>query len=115
MGSLLYAQPQRGGMSHLEYLALARVHVHSAGQAWVEATHGAHDVDTLEAVGAVLLEDRLPRHRVLVRAGGAIRVGRRPVPRGGRVGAAVGDLAVPDHHVVRENPAHRLVEAAANG
>ena len=27
----------------------------------------------------------------------------------------VGDLAVPDHHVVREHPAYRLVEAAADG
>ena len=56
----------------------------------------------------------LPCDRVLVGARGAVRVGRRPVPRRRRVGVVVGDLAVPDHQVVREYPANRLVEAAAD-
>src|SRR3712207_8182335 len=49
-----------------------------------EAAHGAHDVYALEVVWAVLLEDRGAHDRVLVGSGGAVRVGGRPVPRGGR-------------------------------
>ena len=89
--------------------------MHAARQAWVEATHGAHYVYALEVVRAVLLEDRGTLDRVLVRTRGAVGVSGGAVPRRGRVGMVVGDLAVPDHEVVREDPAHGLVEAAADG
>src|SRR3979490_2768470 len=48
---------------------VSHVHVYAAGQAGIEAAHGTHDVDALEALRPVLLEDRTPLHRVLVRAG----------------------------------------------
>ena len=98
----------------LEHLAVAEVHVHPARQARVEAAHRPHDVDAAEVVRAVLLEDRLPGDRVLVRAERAVGVRRAPVPGRRRVGVVVRDLAVADHQVVREHPAHRLVEAAAD-
>ena len=53
-------------------------------------------------------------HRVLVRARRAVDVARVGVPRRRRVRVVVGDLAAPDHHVVREHAAHRLGEAAAD-
>ena len=101
-------------MQQLELLAAAEVHVHAARQARVEAAHRAHDVDALEVLAVVLLEDRLPLHGVLVGPGRAVGVARVGVPRGRRVGVVVGDLAVADHHVVREHAAHRLGEAAAD-
>src|SRR3954465_11051562 len=101
-------------MPLLEYLAIAQVHVDSAGQARVEAAHRAHNVDAPEVVGAVLLEDRGARDRVLVWPGRPVIVGGRPVPRRGWVWVVVSDLAVPDHQVMRENPAYRLVKAAAD-
>ena len=68
----------------------------------------------LKLLPVVLLEDRLALHRVLVRAGRAVDVARVGVPGRRRVRVVVGDLAVPDHHVVREHAAHRLGEAAAD-
>ena len=88
--------------------------MHAAGQAGVEAAHRAHDVDALEVLAVVLLEDRLALHRVLVRAGRAVGVARVGVPRRRRVRVVVGDLAVPDHHVVAEHAADGLGEAAAD-
>ena len=46
----------RGRVQLLQHLALAEVHVDAAGQAGVEAAHGAHDVDALE-----VLDGRSPR------------------------------------------------------
>ena len=103
-----------GRVQLLQLLALAEVHVHAARQARVEAAHRAHDVDALEVLAVVLLEDRLALHRVLVRAGRAVAVARVGVPRRRRVRVVVGDLAVPDHHVVRQHAADRLGEAAAD-
>src|SRR5262245_53271499 len=57
----------------LEHLAVAQVHVDAAGQAGVEAAHGAHDVDSLEGVPRrVLLEDRATGDGVLVGAQRAV-------------------------------------------
>ena len=62
------AAPNIGECTCLSVLPVAQVHVHAARQARVEAAHRAHDVDAAEVVLAVLLEDRLALHRVLVRA-----------------------------------------------
>ena len=88
--------------------------MHAARQARVERADRAHDVDAAEVVRVGLLEDRHAVARVLVRAGRAVGVGRRAVPRRRRIRVVVGDLAVADDHVVREHAAHRLVEAAAD-
>ncbi len=107
--------PNIGECIRFERLAVAQVHVHAARQARVEAPDRAHDVDAAEVVRPVLLEDRLARDRVLVRARRPVGVRRAAVPRRRRVRVVVGDLAVADHQVVREHAAHRLVEAAADG
>src|SRR5438105_6118308 len=60
----------------------AEVHVHPAGQAWVEGTDRPHDVDALEVLGLVLLEDRGVLHRVLVGSRGPVDVPDAPVPWG---------------------------------
>ena len=93
---------------------LPAVHVHAARQARVERAHRPHDVDPLEVLRAVLLEDRRVLHRVLVGAGSPVDVARARVPRRRRVGLVVRDLAVLDHHVVREDAAGGLVEAHAD-
>src|ERR1700722_14410387 len=105
----------RWRVRRLQHLAAAQVHVNAAGQARVEASHRPHDVDALEVLRGVLLEDRRVLHRVLVRAGGAVAVADAAVPRGGRVRVVVGDLAVPNHHVMGEDTADGLGEAAAVG
>src|SRR5579883_750771 len=102
-------------MHGLDGLAVAHIHVNAAGQAGVETAHGAHDVDTLEVVRPVLFEDRCALDRVLVGPRCTEDVARSSVPRGWRIGMIVGDLAAADDEVVRENTAHRLVEAAADG
>ena len=53
----------------LYHAPLARVHVHAARQARIEAPHRAHDVDALEVLGAILLEDLESLDGVLVGAG----------------------------------------------
>ena len=103
-----------GECAVLSTLPLAQVHVDPARQARVEAAHGAHDVDALEVVRGVLLEDRGALHRVLVRPRRAVDVAGVGVPGRGRIGVVVRDLAVPDHHVVRQHAAHRLGEPAAD-
>src|SRR5450755_3680644 len=103
------------GVHHLAHLARAVVHVHAARQARVEAAHRTHDVHALEVVRAVLLEDRGVLHGILVRTGGPERVARAGVPRGRRIGLVVGDLALADHHVMREHAPSGLVEADAHG
>src|SRR5262249_8970086 len=105
----------RWTVQSLQGLALPEVHVHTAGQAWIEAAHRAHDVDALEVLPRVLLEDRLTLHRILVGARCAEAVARAGVPRRRRIWVVVGDLAVPDHHVVAQHTADRLGEAAADG
>src|SRR6202042_2041 len=104
-------EPRRG-VPDLAHLAGAGVHVHAARQARVEAADRTHDVDALEVLRTVLLEDRRVLNRVLVGARGAIRVTRAGVPWRRRVRLVVGDLALADHHVVREHAASGLVEPA---
>src|SRR5882757_5808049 len=76
----------------------AEVHVHPAGQAWVEGTDRPHDVDALEVLGLVLLEDRRVLHRVLVGSRGPVDVPDAPVPWGRGVRVVVGDLPTTDDH-----------------
>ncbi len=76
--------------------------------------HRPHDVDALEVLRAVLLEDRRVLHRVLIGSRGSEGVTRTRVPRRRRVRLVVGDLAVADHHVMREHAAGGLVEADAD-
>ncbi len=111
--SIAYASAV-GRVHHLLDLAAAGVHVHAARQARVERAYRPHDVDPLEVLGSVLLEDRRVLHRVLVGSGRPVDVARARVPRRRRVGLVVGDLALLDHHVVREHAARGLVEAAAD-
>ena len=86
----------------------------AAGQAGIEAAHRAHDVDALEFVRTVLLEDRRVLHRVLVRTRRAVNVARVRVPRRRRIRMVVGDLAVADDQVMRQDAAHGFVETAAD-
>src|SRR5271156_4146572 len=97
-----------------EHLAIAQVHVHAAGQAGVKAAHGAHDVYAFKFIRAVLFEDGCVLHCVFVGAGRPVYIARIGVPRGGRIRMVIRDLAIADHHVMRQNPAHRFVEAAAD-
>src|SRR5205807_9452820 len=101
-------------MTQLEHLASAEHHVHAAGQARVEAPHGAHDVDTLERLGSVLLEQRAALDGVLVRTGAAEAVARARFPARRRIREIIGDPAVADHYLMREQPAHRLVAATTH-
>src|SRR5215212_8673809 len=106
----LLADVLRRGVQSLQLLAPTQVHVHTARQARVEATDRTHNVDALEVLQVVLLEDRLVLHRILIRAWSSVGVAGVRVPRRGRVGMVVRDLAVPDHHVVAEHTPHRLGE-----
>ena len=78
----------------LQHLAIAQVHVNTAGQAWIEASDCPHDIDALEVFRTVFLEDRCVLHRVFVRPGRAKAVTRVGVPGGWRIGMIVGDLVV---------------------
>ena len=98
-----------------EHLSIAEVHMDAARQAGIETPHGAHDVDALEFVRAVFLEDRRVLHRVLVGPGRSVNIARIRVPRRRRIGMVIGDLAVANDDVMRQDAAHRFVEAAADG
>src|SRR5262249_33563500 len=74
-----------GDVLRFEQLGVAQIHVNAGGEAGVEAAHGAHDVDALELVGAVLLEDRGVLDRVLVGTWCAVDVTRIGVPGSRRV------------------------------
>ena len=76
--------------------------------------HRPHDVHALEIVGPVLLEDRGVFHRVLVGAGGAVAITWIAVPRRRRIWLIVRHLSAPDHHVMRQHPPGRLVEATGH-
>src|SRR5215469_6653249 len=91
--SVLTSGQPGGRVDDLPHLSLARVHVDTARQAWVEASHGSHDVDTLEVLRAILLEDRRVLHGVLVRSRSAVGVAWARVPRRRWVRLIVGDLA----------------------
>jgi len=107
--------PEHRQVVGLQHLARAEGHVDAAGEAGIEAPHGAHDVDPLESLRSVLLGDRGVLHGVLVGAGGAVGVADPAVPGRRRVGMVVGDLAVADDEVVGEHAADGFVEAAGDG
>src|SRR5512132_1665051 len=110
----LLADVLRRGVQPLQRLAPTQVHVHTARQARVETAHRTHDVDAFKVLQVVLFEDRLVLHRILVRAWSSIGVAGVRVPRCGRVGMVVRDLAVPNHHVMAEDPSYRLREPDAD-
>src|ERR1700722_17649928 len=93
--------PEHGRVNGLGRLAFAELHVHVAGQAWIETTHSAHDVDPLKFVRAVLLENGSVLHRVFIRSRSAVAVARVGVPGSGRVGMVVRDLAFANDDVMR--------------
>src|SRR5713101_5987368 len=91
------------------------MHMHAAWQARTETPHRAHDVDTLELVArGILFKDRCILDGVFVRSRGAIDVSRVRIPRCWRIGMIVRDFAVANHHVMRQDAAHRLGEAASD-
>src|SRR5438309_5438750 len=105
---------QRRRMPPLQHLAVAEVHVHAAREARIETAYRAHDVDAFEVGGPVLFEDRRTHHRVFIWSAGAETISRTPIPRRRRIGMVVGDLAIANHHVMRQHAPHCFVEAAAD-
>ena len=95
--------------------AVPDIHMHTAGQAWVEAADSAHNVDALEILRTVLFENRAALHGVLVGPRCPIYVPRAGIPGRRRIWMIVGDLAASDNQMMRQHAAHRLMEAAADG
>src|SRR6202140_1062017 len=89
--------------------------MHAARQTRIKAPHRAHDVNALELLRPVFFEDGSVLHRILVRPRSAINISWIRVPGCRGIGMVVGDLALADHHVMRENAAYRFVEAATKG
>src|SRR5215813_13208613 len=89
--------------------------MNAARQAWVEAPHGAHDVDALEVIRAVLLEDWSVLHGILVGSRGPEDVTGVCVPGCRGIGVIVGNLTIANHHVMGQHATHSLVESTANG
>src|SRR5581483_11808786 len=102
-------------MSQFELFARPEVHVNSAWQTRIKAADGSHDVDAFELVRPVFLEDRGVLDGIFVRAGCSVYVTRAGIPGRGRIGMVIGYAAVANHQVIRQDPAHRFMEAAANG
>src|SRR5215468_6096894 len=102
------------GVHGLDCLAFAQIHVHTARQAWVEASDRSHDVDSLEIVRAVFLEDRRALYGILIGSRCTVHIARSAVPWRRWIRVIVGDLTATDHHVMRQHTAHRLMKAAAN-
>ena len=50
----------------LKHLAVAQVHVHTTGEARIEAAHRAHDVNALKIVWSVLLEEGETLHCIFI-------------------------------------------------
>src|ERR1051325_9397143 len=98
-------------MANGELLSVAEVHVHTAGQAGIEAPHGAHDVDALELLTRALLEKRRAGDGVLVWPLGPERVPRARVPGRRRIGMVIGDLLSADDQMMGQDAADGLVEA----
>src|SRR5580700_9790819 len=101
-------------MMSFKGLAIAQVHMYTAGQAGVEAADSAHNVDTLEFILAVFLEDRRVLHRIFIRSRRAIDIARIGVPRCWRVRMIVGYLAFANDHVMRQYTSNGLVETATD-
>lgn len=68
------------GVVCLQHLTISEIHVDTAWQARVEAANGAHDIDSLEFVGAIFLENRGVLHRILIRPRRAITIARIGIP-----------------------------------
>ncbi len=90
-------QPKHGRMMRLQHLAIPQINVHTAGQAWIEASDGPHNINAFEVLRTVFLEDRRVLYCVFIRAGRAEAVARVCVPGGWRIRVIVGDA-----------PRHRL-------
>src|SRR3984957_20334026 len=88
--------------------------MYAAGQAWIEAAHRAHDVDTLEVLRAVVFEDRRVLYRIFVGTRSSIDITRVCVPRRWRIRMVVGNLTFADDDVMGKDSANCLVEAAAD-
>src|SRR5207248_4567343 len=104
-----------GRKNLLKLFPFAQVHMHTAWQTRIKAAHCAHDVNALEAVRAILFEDRRVLHGILVGARRTIDVAHTAIPGCRWIGMVVGDLAVLDDHVMGKHTAHRLMEPAADG
>ena len=59
-------------MVRFQNLAVAQVHVDAARQARIKAAYRAHDINSLELIGAILLKDRRILHRIFIRSRRAI-------------------------------------------
>src|SRR5580700_9120262 len=101
-------------MVRLQDLAVAQIHMYTAGQTRIEAAYRAHNIDSLEFVRPVLLKNGGVLHRVLVRTRSAVDISWIGIPRRRRIRMVICDLAIFDYHVMREHAANRFVEAAAN-
>ncbi len=101
-------------MVGLERPARAQIHVDSARQAWIETADRAENVDAFEVVDAVFLEERGVLHRVFVGARHTVGIARTGVPTSWRIRMIIRDLAIANHHMVRQDAAHRLMKTAAD-
>src|ERR1700679_2903774 len=88
--------------------------MYAAGQARIETTHSAHNVDTLEILWTIIFKDRCVLHRIFIRARSSVDIARVRVPRRRRIGMVIRDFAFADHHVMGKHPTNRLVEPTAD-
>ncbi len=102
-------------MACLKDLAAAVIHVHAAGEAWIEAPNRAHDVDTFELIPAVFLEDGSILYGIFIWTRCSIGIAGVGVPRRRRIRMIVGDLAFTDDHVMRKHAPNSLMKATADG
>src|SRR5262249_45993543 len=80
--SLLHLIQQSRRVPFLQNFAVPQIHVHATRQARIEASHRAHDVDTLELVSrSVLLKNRRVLYRIFLRSRCSKDVTRVGVPR----------------------------------
>ena len=75
------------------------------------APHCAHNVDPFEFIGTVLLKMGVFCTASSYGPGRAINIARVGIPGSLRVRMVVGDLALANHDMMRENSANRLMEA----
>src|SRR5262249_55421346 len=109
-GSLASHYAEHRRMPGFKDFSFPQVHVHTTGQAWIEASHRPHNVDAFELLRPVLFEDGRVLHRVFVRTGGAVDVARIGVPAGGRIRMIVSDLAIANDNVMRQDTANGFME-----
>src|SRR5580658_3068896 len=88
--------------------------MYAAGQARIETTDRAHNVDPLEILRTIVFKDGCVLHGIFIRARSSIDIARVRVPRRWRIRMVIRDLAFADHHVMGKHSANRLVEPAAN-